>query len=58
MVIARLDYASGSQIPGEVLLFVYRTVRQEKVLERRIPGRARDIEDIKNFVRALIPYVG
>lgn len=58
MVIARLDYIPDSQIPGEVTLYVYRMTPQEKILERQVPGRARDVEEIKTFVRALIPYVG
>ena len=57
MVIARLDYAPDAHTPEEIALFIYRITPLEKILERQVPGRARDLNDIRAIVRGLIPHL-
>ena len=63
VLIAQLDYVSDSRSPGEISFFIYNTGSREKIMERKITPRsirtARDeYDDIKSFVRGLVPYLG
>jgi len=63
LILAQLNYVPDSQMPGEILFFIYRITPHEKIYEKRITGKAyrsriEEVNDLKLIVRELIPYFG
>jgi len=63
VLIAQIDYETNTRAPKEVICVIYNLVTKEKLLEKKIsPDKFKkakgEYEDIKTFVRGLIPYFG
>jgi len=63
VLIAHIDYETNTRAPKEVICIIYNLVTKEKLLEKKIsPEKFKkakgEYEDIKTFVRGLIPYFG
>jgi len=61
ILIARLDYDSVLQPPGEISFFLFKVIQHEIIYEKRIPGRSyksdREISaDLKTIIKELLPF--
>jgi len=62
ILIARLDYDTALQPPGEISFFLFKVTQHEIVYEKRIAGRSyksnREVsDDIKTIIRELLPFI-
>jgi hypothetical protein len=62
ILIARLDFDTALQPPGEISFFLFKVTQHEIVYEKRIAGRAyksdKEVsDDLKTIIRELLPFV-
>jgi hypothetical protein len=63
MVIVLLEYNAEVLAPGEVSFYIYKVLKQEKIIERKIlPKQSKSSRDeydnMKSIARGFIPYIG
>jgi len=62
ILIARLDFDTALQPPGEILFFLFKVTQHEIVYEKRIAGRTyrsdREVsDDLRTVIRELLPFI-
>jgi hypothetical protein len=62
MLVVLLDYKDGVPAPDEISFFIYKVIKQEKILERQIRQKQVPLRDdynnMKSIARGFIPYIG
>jgi len=62
MLVVLLDYKVGQPVPEEVSFYIYKVIKREQVLERKIrqkqvPSKD-DYNNMKSIARGFVPYIG
>jgi hypothetical protein len=63
MLIVLLEYKTDAPVAGEISFYVYRVVKREKIIERKIQqGQIKserdEYDNMKSIAKGFVPYIG
>jgi hypothetical protein len=63
MFIVLLEYSNGIPAPGEISFYIYRVIKQEKIIEKNISikqsrSAREEYDNMKSIARGFVPFIG